>query len=313
MRQVPKTVLLKLNSWRDFTKALFIMSKGTWLYRGHADLKWRLQSSLERELESCPADNPSGRERDNIELFRSNSKLLGFTFDSDIETLVAMQHHEAKTRLVDFSTSLMVALYFAFEPHYRAPRERVIYAVNFNALCVSDSLRRRYQEYAKRRVVRRFLDEMIKLGRGRYVLVEDVEFRRFASEAANDVIRNGSSEDGILPLYTAPMNMRQRAQAGVQLMPLTFHPFIDNLGVSLRVDDVNEIESPSYVVGDISKRHIEDIPGEVVLVKMVFDKKMEGDAINILDQANINAFTIYPDIIGLARSLRYGDSQLKGI
>ena len=35
---MPKTVLLKLNNWRYFTKALFIMSKGTWLYRGQEDL-----------------------------------------------------------------------------------------------------------------------------------------------------------------------------------------------------------------------------------------------------------------------------------
>ena len=145
MQNVPRTILLRLKDWREFTKALFIMSKGSWLYRGHADMKWRLQSSLEREMESCPVDNPSVSERDNIELFRANSKLLGFSFGSDIETLVAMQHHEAKTRLVDFSTSLMVALYFAYEKLQRG--ERVIYAVNLNALCESDSLRRRYQEY----------------------------------------------------------------------------------------------------------------------------------------------------------------------
>ena len=310
---MPKTVLLKLNSWRDFTKTLFIMSKGTWLYRGQEDSEWHLQSSLEREMDKRPIDDPEDQERNNIELFRANSKLLGYNFDSDIEALVAMQHHEAKTRLVDFSTSLMVALFFAFEKHYKDPKERVIYAVNFNALCASDSLRMRHQEYAKRRAVRRFLDEMIKLGHGRYVLVEDVEFRRFAAEAANDVIKNGSVEDGILPLYTAPMNKRQRAQSGVQLMPLTFHPFINNLAASLRIDDEKEIESPSYVVDGISKRRIEDVPSEVALIKMVFDKKMEEDAVKVLDQSNINAFTIYPDIIGLARSLRYGDSQFKGI
>ena len=305
--------MLKLSNWRDFTKALFVLSKDTWLYRGQEDSGWHLQSSIEREMDKCPIDDPQDNERDNIELFRANSKLLGFNFDSDIETLVAMQHHEAKTRLLDFSTSLMVALFFAFENIDKEAKSRAIYAINFNALCESDSLRMRYQVYAKQRAVKRFLDEMIKLGRGRYVLVEDVEFRRFVAEAANDVIKNGSAEDGILPLYTAPMNKRQRAQSGVQLMPLTFDPFIDNLAAALRIEDLNEIEKPSYVVSDISKRRIEDVPNEVALIKMVFDKKMEDDAINVLDQANINAFTIYPDIIGLARSLRYGDSQLKGI
>ena len=73
-------------------------------------------------MDERPIDDPQELERDNIELFRANSKLLGFNFDSDIETLVAMQHHEAKTRLLDFSTSLMVALFFAYEKTYKEAR-----------------------------------------------------------------------------------------------------------------------------------------------------------------------------------------------
>ena len=305
MRDAPRTVVLKLNNWRDFTKALFILSKGTWLYRGQEDSEWRLQSSLERELDKCPIDDLQERERDNIELFRANSKLLGFNFDSDIEALVAMQHHEAKTRLLDFSTSLMVALFFAFEKTYKEAKSRAIYAVNFKALCESDTLRMQYQMYAKQRALRRLLDDVIKMGRIRYTLVEDVEFRRFVLHTANDVIKNASDKDGILPLYTAPMNKRQQAQAGVQLMPLTYNPFVKNLAAALRIDDTKEIDSPSYIVKDISRRHIEDVPSHVALIKMVFDKSMEKDARDILDQSNINSFTIYPDLIGLARSMRY--------
>ena len=305
MRAAPRTVVLKLNNWRDFTKALFILSKDTWLYRGQENSEWRLQSSLEREMDKCSIEDPQERERDNIELFRANSKLLGFNFDSDIEALVAMQHHEAKTRLLDFSTSLMVALFFAFEKTYKEAKNRAIYAVNFKALCENDTLRMRYQMYAKQRAMRRLFDDVIKMGHVRYTLVEDVEFRTFVSHAANDVIKNGSGEDGILPLYTAPMNKRQQAQAGVQLMPLTYNPFVLNLAAALRIDDTKEIDSPSYVVKDISHRQLENVPKHIALIKMVFDKSMEKDAKNVLDQANINSFTIYPDLIGLAKNMRY--------
>ncbi len=305
MRDAPRTVELKLNNWRDFTKALFILSKDTWLYRGQEDSEWHLQSSIEREMAERSISDPQGQERDNIELFRANSKLLGFNFDSDIEALVAMQHHGAKTRLLDFSTSLMIALFFAFEKTYKEAKSRAIYAVNFKALCESDTLHVQYQMYAKQRALRRLLDDVIKMGRIRYTLVEDVEFRRFVSHVANDVIKNGSVEDGILPLYTAPMNKRQQAQAGVQLMPRTFSPFVNNLAIALKIDKTNEIDTPSYVVKDISHHHIEDVPSHVALIKIVFDKSMEKDARKVLDQSNINSFTIYPDIIGLARSLRY--------
>ena len=305
MRDAPRTVVLKLSNWRDFTKALFILSKDTWLYRGQEDSEWRLQSSLEREMDERPIDDPQELERDNIELFRANSKLLGFNFDSDIETLVAMQHHEAKTRLLDFSTSLMVALFFAYEKTYKEAKSRAIYAINFKALCESDTLRTRYQMYAKQRAMRRLLDDVIKMERMRYTLVEDVEFRRFILHAANDAIKNGNGEDGVLPLYTAPMNKRQLAQAGTQLMPLSFGPFVNNLAAALRIGNTKEINSPSYVVKDISHRHIDNVPSHIALIKMVFDKSMEKDAWDILDQSNINPFTIYPDLIGLAKSMRY--------
>ena len=37
---------------------------------------------------------------------------------------------------------------------------------------------------------------------------------------------------------------------------------------------------------------------------MEIDKSMEKDALDILDQSNINTFTIYPEIIRLAKSMR---------
>ena len=143
MRGAPRTVVLKLNNWRDFTKTLFFLSKGTWLYRGQEDSEWRLQSSLEHEL------------------------------------------------------------------------------------------------------------------------------------------------------------------ANVQLMSLAYSPFVKNLAAALGINDTKEIDSPSYIVKDINHRQLENVPSHIALIKMVFDKSMEKDVRNVLDQANINSFTIYPDIIGLARSLRY--------
>lgn len=303
MKNVPRAVTLQLNNWRDFTKVLYVLSGDTWLYRGQEDADWFLQSSLEREMGDRAIGNPSEAERSHIELFRANSKLLGSSWESDIDALIAMQHHEAKTRLLDFSTSLMIALFFAFEKIHENPKRRAIYAVNFNSLCESDSLRVRYQKYAEIKKLRMMLEERIKIGGGRGVLVEDVEFRRFVVDAANEIIKNGSNENGILPLYTAATNKRQLAQAGVQLMPFSFRPFVENLAAALSVNDVKEINSPSFVMDDISHIKVDKVPSNVALIKMEFAESMEDDAWNILNQSNINAFTIYPDLIGLSKSL----------
>lgn len=41
-----------------------------------------------------------------------------------------------------------------------------------------------------------------------------------------------------------------------------------------------------------------------------YHPEMEDDAWRMLDQANINAATIYPDIDGIAKSVRYNDRIL---
>ena len=77
MLTMPRTVTLRIKNWRDFTKVLYVMRGGAWLYRGQEDASWLLQSSLDRELEVNSIDNPAEAERSNIGLFMANSKLLG--------------------------------------------------------------------------------------------------------------------------------------------------------------------------------------------------------------------------------------------
>ena len=298
---VPKTGVINLKTWRDFTKVMKLLAGKGWLYRGHDDSSWKLQTSLEREMENRTIDNISEAERSAIRLFRANARVLGENWDSDIDALVAMQHHGAKTRLLDFTTSIMVALFFAFETMYKEPKTRVIYAVNFKALCKSNVLRDYFRNLREG-------FKMIEIGNdrdGHAILLEDVEFREFISDATNDIITNGCSRKGIFPLYTALTNKRQQAQSGVQLMPCTFHPFVENLAVSLNIRELGEIEKPTYILDRIAKIEEEDLVLPTSLIKLVFDPKLNEEAWDILDQSNINPFTIYPDLIGLAKSMRY--------
>jgi len=46
-----KTGVINLKNWRDFTKVMKLLSGKGWLYRGHDDEAWKLQTSLERELD----------------------------------------------------------------------------------------------------------------------------------------------------------------------------------------------------------------------------------------------------------------------
>lgn len=100
-----------------------------YVWRGVADWRWRLQSSLLRDLivKGAPGsliaeDDMRTRELTLIRAARSWGicKELG-TAASDLQVLATLQHHGAPTRLLDVTSNPMTALWFACE---RAPSAR---------------------------------------------------------------------------------------------------------------------------------------------------------------------------------------------
>ncbi len=321
----PKTGRIELYTWRDFTKVMTLLDAGRWIYRGQEDANWKLESGIDRYLRNY---GEVGMRRNGKEV-RDGNFLLNFPraeffaisrfqamsqdfekWESNVAALIAMQHYGAKTRLVDFTTSIMVALFFAYENRVTG-KERAIYAINYSSLLLQNGLWSEYQKYLEE------INAMINLGdeQARWNVESQIEnhyFQQFALSKAEENIKNTQlQENGIIPLYTASCNKRQRAQTGIELMPCTFDWFDRNLARALNQKDVREVNDPSsLVVEDISE--IED-PKTLLaypLIKLVFDPRMEADAWQLLDQANINAATIYPDIVGVARSVHYSERTL---
>ena len=125
----PITGRIELNTWRDFTKAMKIMEAGKWIFRGQEDADWLLESGLDRYLKDFDKAGSRNKEgsRDSqflsafpraeyfaISRFRAMSREHE-DWGSNINALVAMQHYGANTRLLDFTTSIMIALYFAYQ------------------------------------------------------------------------------------------------------------------------------------------------------------------------------------------------------
>jgi len=98
-----------VRSIADLILALNVIRPGsqvpTW-YRGHADSKWKLKPAYDR-LKSPP------RENELLNRFRQNANLLLEQVPSTaFEWMFLMQHYGVPTRLLDWSESPLVALYF---------------------------------------------------------------------------------------------------------------------------------------------------------------------------------------------------------
>lgn len=96
------------------------------IYRGHADIDWKLLPSIGRHF-SGAWDKVSELERKALENFKKKSiPFLKYSPKSDIEWLCLMQHHGCATRLLDFTTNPLIAIFFATDPIVESDGEIII-------------------------------------------------------------------------------------------------------------------------------------------------------------------------------------------
>ncbi len=128
MEAVPEKTV---DSWTRLRDVIEDFAGAGWAFRGQADAKWRLESSLTRYLRQfgAPPEEWLARESKILRTFKRKAHLLIPRTPEDRETLewfALMQHHGAPTRLLDFTWSPYVAAFFALE---RATEDSAIWAV----------------------------------------------------------------------------------------------------------------------------------------------------------------------------------------
>ena len=121
---------VRIATWDDFM--VLSAELDGWAFRGQQDTRWPLLTSLSRYLSAYIPDQASWRQREEraIRIFRRKAhNYLGDpgVLDNVLRCLALMQHHGAPTRLLDFTKSPFVAVFFALE---RATGDAAVYALN---------------------------------------------------------------------------------------------------------------------------------------------------------------------------------------
>jgi hypothetical protein len=108
-------------------------------FRGQADADWRLQSTLERVIGNrWSAANARLFETHSLDTFKSKYHIysgLEHIPKSKLSWLSVMQHYGVPTRLIDFTTSPYIALYFALETYDPlSQKDFSIFAIDYTAI-----------------------------------------------------------------------------------------------------------------------------------------------------------------------------------
>lgn len=110
--------------------------KNNFAFRGQADARWGLQNTLERAVPA--SEKRRIFEERSLDNFKSKFRLYSKDLDTPqgkLSWLSLMQHYGVPTRLLDFTLSPYVALYFAIENLMPvADGNLALYAIDYTAL-----------------------------------------------------------------------------------------------------------------------------------------------------------------------------------
>ena len=287
MNKYLETTLYKLEDIFSLNK--FFLSP--FVFRGQSDSNWKLKTAIERLKEEYKsyATDTDYRTIEKWTLYEFTRKFhlysnLKLALNEKFEWLSTMQHYGAPTRLLDFSDSIFIALYFAI---IESSGESSVWAINKHTL--RDNLFREYKLLYKK-------GEALK-----------DEINRAHIDFANIQIAKPYSSTETLPTTVIPLDPilcsdRISKQQGLFLMPTNpKESFMKNLECAFSRTDSNfdEINFEELIKSSSQKEFRDDIQ----IIKINIPQDNSNDIIRYLFQMNITAEVLFPGLEGLAKSL----------
>ena len=332
-------VLFVLRQLKDCTQKILYNNRefcnSTWVYRGQRNADWPIASTFQREMKIDHSQIRNverdfrGKEHATISNFKAKAwQYVPKTDMTSLEWLMLMRHYGVPTRLVDFTESPIIALFFALEEDPVA--DFSVWALQRDAM---------EDAYTQSQVGKQFPELMelySRYGAKTNDVLTDANpsdpvvtkaqnlFDNFAYSEATAEMRSCFNRDlarrvldtplsespevppniGAMWFYPEMPSPRMKAQRGLFLMPLNIStPFMDALSLSLNVHEQDVLDKALHInISDIDKHSNELI--DVKLIKFVFKREMVNDARDMLLFSNCLRDNLYPDIDGVAESVK---------
>lgn len=265
-----------IKSWEDCIKLFKNINK--WVFRGQSNSSWSLQTSLQRAaiINDVDIRDIPKVEREIISKFQRRAfHYIEKTPEKEniLEWLSLIQHYGGPTRLLDFSYSYYVALYFSME---QALQESAVFCLN------------------KDIIFKRGLETEIWRG-----------LKDASSYGTRDYCNKILYEQTLSPLVMLiePYNMHDRLsmQQGLFAVPFEGHQGFE-YNLSLTVDRYRK-ELPKSKIIDEYENIITLLNEECALLKVKIPKEFHNEIRKELKLMNITSETLFPGIDGFAKSL----------
>lgn len=265
-------------SWREAIEIAGLMP--SWIFRGHERYDWDLATNLERlaKQHNHPLDGLRDTERYILNLFkRQGHHYISAPPEAkeDLEWLSILQHHGGPTRLLDFTQSFYVAVFFALE---NAQEHAVVWALDA------------YQ------INRTLLSTMVQKGKKSEDLSRELVEKNLSGE---------SMREGVVAVRPWRLNQRMIIQQGWFLCPLGIDlTFELNLCRTLGLPGAKLPLKPTVDKKELLKKlHQPNSP--IKMLKFIFYKNLHLEALDDLRRMNITAASLFPGLDGFARSLKF--------
>jgi hypothetical protein len=253
----------RAEGWAPLKEFLRLESEG-WVFRGHRRTGWPLKSALER----TEAEDKAAHERELVDAFRRRAAVHVAPQIVPTDTfgwMGLMQHYGAPTRLLDWTRSPYVAVFFAVEDTNEEEGDRALWAIYTPVLqwaCVK---------------------ALVASGLSRDT-AEALVFTR-SHELVSELVAGTVTADAVFPVEPWQFDFRQAVQQSIFLCPgNVMKSFRDNLRA------VAALCEPDW-------------PGPAV-VKVEIGPNVRREALQDLRMMNVTAASLFPGLDGFARSLR---------